>query len=144
MDQLYGILILYCIVGILCYYVIVADNKIVAWIKSYLNMCVSSCKKCGTYLGKRGDNYYLPDKGAAVENKTHPDDCIFNGWNVSHFAAHTIAGYIAPDYFFLDFLIGTSFEIYEGSNLDCQDPTDIVANTIGFFVGKSIHDHFNK
>lgn len=142
MDQLFALLILYCIIGTLCWYVITSDNKFIGSVKTFLNLCVTDCHKCGTFLGKKGDNYYLDDKGVATNPIVKHDDCMLTMWNMSHFVTHAIAGFIAPDYFLLDFLIGTGFEVYEGAGHECQDPTDIVCNVLGFVSGKYIHEQY--
>lgn len=134
MDQLYALLILYCIVGLAVWFII-ETNSVFGWNK-VLNGCLGSCNNCGELFGKRGDDYdfgTLEYESNAIPYK----DCFATFWNFTHFLAHLIAGYIAPDYFVLDFLIGVSFEAYE-SNFQCQDPNDIVANTIGFITGRYI------
>ena len=64
------------------------------------------------------------------------------GWNISHFVVHFMAGVLAPDYFFLDFVIGTAFEFYEGSQLSAQDPMDLVCNVTGFWAGKYVVENY--
>jgi len=53
-----------------------------------------------------------------------------------------MAGVLAPDYFFLDFVIGTAFEFYEGSQLSAQDPMDLVCNVTGFWAGKYVVENY--
>ena len=144
MDQLYGLLILYCIIGIGCWYINIYDDSLTAIFKQKMATCLNGCDNCGTYFGIRGKNYYLSAVGAPVNSLVPVENCMFNLWNVSHFIVHSIAGFIAPDYFILDFLIGTSFEALESIMYECQDPTDLVANVSGFCVGKYIRETFYK
>jgi len=132
MEQLYALLIFYSIVAI-AVWVIIETNEKYGWNK-ILNGCLVDCVGCGELFGKRGSDY---DFGTLQyeSDKVPYENCFTTFWNFSHFLTHLIGGYLAPDYFLLDFLLGVGFEAYE-SQYACQDPNDIIANTLGFVTGR--------
>lgn len=69
---------------------------------------------------------------------------MLTGWNLSHLIMHFFAGMIAPDYFFLDFIAGVSFEVFEARQWKAQDPTDIICNVTGFWAGKYFVENYYK
>ncbi len=86
----------------------------------------------------------------------------FDGWSLTHFFLFMYVGHIRPDTFFFATLIGILWELFEhyygekrpgwlGGYGDCEMRTDrqndnwwygkysdIVANSLGFFIGSQI------
>lgn len=143
LNQLTAICIIYLIAYIysLILAPMIAEQKSGEFYKTmndFHKKCIVCCDGCEHLTTNRGENYYIADM-----TNTDPDvlsKCLFTFWGLSHMIAYSLIGYYAPSFFIPTFIIGAGFEYYEYLEFGCEDPLDVVWNSIGFLAGQYIRD----
>ena len=136
-KQIINVLFLYIIAYIysLVYAPMIANDKD-HFINKLHEKCLYECDVCRIITSGRGDNYYIA--AMTPEKQKQLNKCLFSFWGLTHFILYVFIGYFAPDLFYETFIVGIVFEVFEFYKYDCADPLDIVWNTLGFIVGKSL------
>lgn len=102
--------------------------------------CVYGCEICKHATKYRGNNYYI-GTSMLESDKKNITKCILTFWGCSHALLYALIGYIAPNLFIETFVLGVVFEIYEKYKFNCEDPLDILWNSLGFIIGAQINSH---
>ena len=93
-----------------------------------LENCILKCKKDICI------NITKASKGLKYNYFNKPTyDCIFNGWELSHFIMHIFIGYYFNILYSLS--IGLPFEYLEYKWFNCESYIDIFYNTFGALIG---------
>lgn len=137
--QVIAILIIYTIGYIysLIFAPAIVNKKsgILGCINKFHKESIITINGCEPLTQFRGDNYYISEM--SDELKSELNTCLLTTWGALHMLLYAFIGYFAPDYFWETFAVGVAFECYEAVAFNCEDPLDVVWNSIGFMVGKS-------
>ena len=114
----------------------ISKTKYVKMLRSWLYDCPLPCndgnQTCEQVNSLRGNNYGFDpniDGGSYREYK----DCLFTGWEASHFMFHVFLGYFYNIY--ISQTLSFTFEIYEHLAADCGSFNDLSINFAGYCVG---------
>jgi hypothetical protein len=111
--------------------------------KTIYNCLVSyESKATELFTSCRGKNYYSisgPVKNAHPEDKALFDYnqkyCITSLWAFTHIYLYVLIGFFCPSLFWLTFIGGAAFEVFEYFKWGCHDIVDVLYNSLGFFIG---------
>lgn len=108
------------------------------WVVDTNQACLIGCNSemCRPFLCGRGNKYIIEETSPEIEEKAR--NCMLTTWNFSHFIFYTVIAFLCPEYPLELFMIGNIFEYYEYLAYECQDTTDILANTMGIATGVSL------
>ena len=99
-----------------------------------LDSCMTpSCNTglCDVIKGGRDSGYFLNSS-----DESYNADCLFTGWELSHFIFHIFLGYFYN--FYVSTTISVSYEIYERTIYNCASYNDILINLFGYCIGNSL------
>jgi hypothetical protein len=82
--------------------------------------------------GWRGADYLLDKTDISAPS------CLITRWNVAHALTYMFYGFYCPRWKWLAIAVGVLFELVEWLCADCQDLTDVIANTIGCLTGAQL------
>ena len=108
------------------------------WLTNTLSKCVVKYKSSWTekITLRRGSGSFITiGKNKKVNKDETMRYCVFTMWAATHVITYMFLGFFCPSLFWLTFIIGTLFEIFECFTFDCHDILDIFYNTIGFGIG---------
>ena len=86
-------------------------------------------------------DFITKNRGINYNNSIYLKDCILTNWHLSHLLLYIFIGFFCPNLFLLSFSIGVTWEILEYF-IGHHDFTDIIFNTIGFFIGYLLNKLF--
>ena len=134
-KEYYILFIIYSIsiIGMIIAYVYRKYNK---FIRDKINGCLI------TYNSDITD-FITKNRGFEYNDSIYLKDCIVTHWHLSHLLLYVFIGFFCPNLFLLSFSIGVSWEILEYF-VQQNDFTDIIFNTIGFFIGYILNKLFTK
>lgn len=96
-----------------------------------LDICLVKCgggNMCKKYTSLRDDGYM--NNAEKIKNDKN---CVFLGWELSHFIAHIFLGYYYNIYYSLGISVG--YEMFERIEYNCASYADLIINLCGFMVG---------
>jgi hypothetical protein len=142
MERYYQYLIL-CLLLIISYvYALVfapaIANSNEGW-KGKFNSAHESCLAgdgCKLPFSIRGEKYIITGDPATNDRLIN---CAMTFWSGTHFLLYSFIGFLCPDLFWETLFIGVAFEYYEYRRFDCHDTLDILLNTGGFILGRSVN-----
>lgn len=136
-----GSLVLLALIGVLMHTVIFERHLFPTIVDTYvksLDSCVSpvNCNTniCNKIKSGRDSNYFMH-----AADDTFNKNCLFTGWELSHFIFHIFVGYFYNIY--ISTAISLSYEIYERIYHDCASYNDLVINFLGFLLGYFLRLH---
>jgi hypothetical protein len=95
--------------------------------------CIAGCGTCTKYTKTRGKDYFIDSMNNEKEEEIKR--CILTFWNLSHYLAYIIVGYLFPSMFIESMIVGIAFEYFEFLTYNCHDGLDILYNALGFITG---------
>lgn len=99
----------------------------------------------------RGNNYNLQHSdmnGNVKETETNTDSSsspssssyhLITGWNASHVLLYGILGFVAPDLWWLYFVVSIYWELFEVKS-ECHDMMDLIWNSLGLLSGMTLRN----
>ena len=87
-------------------------------------------------VSKTRGNMYIID--GDNKNNDRIKTCFLTFFGAMHFLLYMVIGLLVPNLFLETFIIGIAFELYEYYQYQCHDAFDIVFNTAGFLVGRTL------
>lgn len=121
----------FIILGVIMYIVIfyIIDNVLPKKYRDRIHSCLIRCNNCEKITKLRDDEYLAHDT-------TDLSTCLFTTWELSHVIYHSFLGYFFN--FYISFISGIIFEIFEHEVFNCGSYLDIFWNFVGFLIGYAL------
>lgn len=116
-----------------------SDNPLLSAVTKTHETCVLGVQPANDRIFDmfRGKNYYIGNMSAVKENQLK--NCLITFWGATHFNLYFCLGLFCPDLFLQTFIVGALFEAYEYANYDCHDGIDLILNSAGFLLGRTVN-----
>lgn len=140
------VVLIICVMVVAYIYVIVISPMIEAqesgWMYHVQTGCALECEHhlCKAATQGRGEKYFLGQRPNSTVDNEKIQGCFLTFWASTHFLMHFLLGILIPKLqaFYVTFVAGVLFEVYEFIHFRCHDPFDVICNTAGWWLGYSL------